>query len=75
MYLCSGNNDADQLGGYRAANMHLCFYICKNRFSHDVACNFSSAGGPPTSGYAGEGQLQTSDRGTQVSLRRQETQS
>ena len=29
-YLCSENKGADQLRGYREANLHLCFRICKN---------------------------------------------
>ena len=36
-YLCSEIKGADQLGGYREADLHLCFRICKNRFSHDAA--------------------------------------
>ena len=28
-YLCSENKDADQLGGYREADLRLCFRICK----------------------------------------------
>ena len=28
-YLCSENKDADQLRGYREADLHLCFGICK----------------------------------------------
>ena len=36
-YLCSENNSADQLHGYRAADLHLCFCICKSRFSHEEA--------------------------------------
>ena len=36
-YLYRENKGADQLCGYRAADLHLCFHICKNRFSHDVA--------------------------------------
>ena len=32
------NKDADQLRGYRAADLHLCFRIyAKSRFSHDAA--------------------------------------
>ena len=33
-YLCSENKGADQLRGYREADLHLCFRICKSRFSH-----------------------------------------
>ena len=33
-YLCSKNKGADQLRGYRAADLHLCFRICK---VHDAA--------------------------------------
>ena len=28
-YLCSENKDADQLRGYREADLRLCFRICK----------------------------------------------
>ena len=28
-YLCSENKDADQLRGYRKADLRLCFRICK----------------------------------------------
>ena len=28
-YLCSENKEADQLRGYCAADLHLCFRICK----------------------------------------------
>ena len=28
-YLCSANKGADQLHGYRAADLSLCFRICK----------------------------------------------
>ena len=28
-YLCSENKGADQLRGYREADLHLCFHICK----------------------------------------------
>ena len=28
-YLCSENNSADQLRGYREADLRLCFCICK----------------------------------------------
>ena len=33
-YLCSENKGADQLRGYREADLRLCFRICKSRFSH-----------------------------------------
>ena len=36
-YPCSENKDADQLRGYREADLRLCFRICKNRFSPDEA--------------------------------------
>ena len=37
-YLYSVNKGADQLHGYRAADLHLCFRIMqKSRFSHDAA--------------------------------------
>ena len=29
-YPCSENKDADQLRGYREADLRLCFLICKN---------------------------------------------
>ena len=35
-YLCSENKSADQLRGYREADLRLCFHICK-MFSHDAA--------------------------------------
>ena len=28
-YLCSENEGADQLHGYREADLRLCFHICK----------------------------------------------
>ena len=28
-YLCSENKEADQLGSYYAADLNLCFRICK----------------------------------------------
>ena len=35
---CSENKSADQLRGYQAVGLRLCFRICKkNRFSHDAA--------------------------------------
>ena len=36
-HLCSENKGADQLHGYRAADLRLGFRICKGRFSHDAA--------------------------------------
>ena len=36
-YPCSENKGADQLRGYREADLRLCFRICKSRFSHDAA--------------------------------------
>ena len=36
-YQCSENKGADQLCGYREADLHLCFRICKSRFSHNAA--------------------------------------
>ena len=36
-YLCSENKGADQLRGYREADLRLCFRVCKSRFSHDAA--------------------------------------
>ena len=35
--LSSRNKGADQLHCYRAADLRLCFNICKSRFSHDAA--------------------------------------
>ena len=36
-YLCSENKGADQLRGYREADLRLCFPYAKHWFSHDVA--------------------------------------
>ena len=36
-YLCSENKGADQLRSYCAADLPLCFRICKKRFSHNEA--------------------------------------
>ena len=36
-YPCGENKGADQLRGYREADLHLCFRICQSRFSHDAA--------------------------------------
>ena len=36
-YLCNKTNGADQLRDYSPADLHLCFHICKIRFSHDAA--------------------------------------
>ena len=36
-YPFSENKGADQLRGYREADLRLCFRICKIRFSHDAA--------------------------------------
>ena len=37
-YQCSENKGADQLRGYREADLRLCFRICKKkRFSHGAA--------------------------------------
>ena len=36
-YPCSENKDADQLRGYREADLCLCFRICNVGFSHDAA--------------------------------------
>ena len=36
-YQSSENKGADQLRGYREADLRLCFRICKTRFSHDAA--------------------------------------
>ena len=35
-YLRSENKNADQLRGYREADLRLCFRICKSRFSLSV---------------------------------------
>ena len=43
-YLCSENKGADQLRGCRAADLHLCFLICKNRVSHDMPSDSGSRG-------------------------------
>ena len=41
--VCSENKGADQLRGYREADLRLCFRICKKkRFSHDAAHIVSS---------------------------------
>ena len=36
-YPCSENKGADQIRGYRDADLRLCFRICKIRVSHDEA--------------------------------------
>ena len=36
-YICSENKGADQLRGYRGADLHHCFRICRTLFSHDGA--------------------------------------
>ena len=36
-YICRENKGADQLRGYREADLRLCFRIYKKRFSHDAA--------------------------------------
>ena len=36
-YLCSENKGADQLRGYREADLRLCFRICKTCFSGVMA--------------------------------------
>ena len=36
-YPCSENKVADQLHGYREADLRLCFRVCKCWFSRDVA--------------------------------------
>ena len=35
--MCSENKGADQLCGYRKADLRHCFRICKSQFSHDEA--------------------------------------
>ena len=42
-YLCSENKGADQLRSYCAADLRLCFRICKKRFSHDANCLFTTS--------------------------------
>ena len=37
IYPCSENKGADQLRGYREADLRLCFHICKNPVSYDEA--------------------------------------
>ena len=36
-YLCGENKGADQLLFYHAADLRLCFCICKKQVSHDAA--------------------------------------
>ena len=36
-YLCGENKYANQLRGYREAELRLCFRICKSLFFHDAA--------------------------------------
>ena len=36
-YPCNEKKGADQLRGYREADLRLCFRICQKRFSHDAA--------------------------------------
>ena len=36
-YLCIENKGADQLRGYREADLRICFRICKKSISHDAA--------------------------------------
>ena len=40
-YLCSENKGADQLRGYREADLRLCFRICEKPISHNEACIYS----------------------------------
>ena len=35
--MCNENKGDDQFPGYREADLHLCFCIFKNWFSHDPA--------------------------------------
>ena len=37
LHVCSENKGADPLRSNHKAYLHLCFRICKNRFSHDLA--------------------------------------
>ena len=47
-YLCSKNKGSDQLCGNCTAGLHLCFHICKSRFSYDVTrMHFFTAAGAP----------------------------
>ena len=43
-YPCSEIKGADQLRGYREADLRLCFRICKSRFSHDAAQLWNNRG-------------------------------
>ena len=36
-YPCSENKGTDQFGGYREADLRLCFRICKKPFFHNEA--------------------------------------
>ena len=72
-YLCSENRGADQLRGYREADLRLCFHICKKPvFSrrgsnktgvygastlHGHVCMMSQQGRGPIQSFAHLGQL------------------
>ena len=43
--LCSENKGADQLRGYREADLRLCFRICKNVCFLTTRLNFLDAAG------------------------------
>ena len=43
-YLCSENKGADQLRGYREADLRLFFAYAKSRFSYDAAHMTSGSG-------------------------------
>ena len=44
-YLCSENKDADQLRGYREADLRLCFRICKNPVLCYIVCKIVPSSG------------------------------
>ena len=44
-YPCSENKGADQLRGYREADLRLCIGICKMLVSHDAAHMYSTVQG------------------------------
>ena len=52
-YLCSVNKGADQLRGYREADLRLCFRICKTLvYSRSGSNSFSSGAVACSSSYA-----------------------
>ena len=46
-YLCSKNKRADQLPSYCTSDLHLCFRMCKMRFSHSATHVFLTGIPPP----------------------------